>query len=108
MPNASGRPCSGLGAPLARLTIEDLKTPDVVFQIGVAPRRIDILTSIAGVEFDEPWLHRKIIELEGLMFAERVTCGVGGSGRQIGYRACRVGPRLAGRRRAPRRVSRHF
>ena len=68
MPNASGRPCSDLGAPLARLTIEDLKTPDVVFEIGVAPRRIDILTSIDGVEFDEAWLHRKIIELEGLMF----------------------------------------
>jgi hypothetical protein len=34
------------GAPLARLTIEDLKTPDLVFQIGVAPRRINILTSI--------------------------------------------------------------
>jgi hypothetical protein len=57
------------GAPLARLTIEDLKTPDLVFQIGVAPRRIDILTSIDGVEFDEAWPHRKIIALEGLAFA---------------------------------------
>ena len=34
------------GLPLARLTIEDLKMPDLVFQIDVAPRRIDILTSI--------------------------------------------------------------
>ena len=57
------------GLPLARLTIEDLKMPDLVFQIGVAPRRIDILTSIDGVEFDEAWPHRKTIELEGLTFA---------------------------------------
>ena len=30
-------------------------TPDIVFQIGLPPRRIDLLTSIANVEFDEAW-----------------------------------------------------
>ena len=54
------------GAPLLDLTLEDLKTPDVVFQIGVAPRRIDLLTSIAGVGFDEAWPERKVIEVDGL------------------------------------------
>jgi hypothetical protein len=43
------------GAPLHDLTIADLANPDVVFQIGVPPRRIDILTSITGVKFDEAW-----------------------------------------------------
>ncbi|MDH3601571.1 MAG: hypothetical protein OEU26_18315 [Candidatus Tectomicrobia bacterium] len=57
------------GAPLADLTLDDLKTPDTVFQIGVAPRRIDILTSIDGVEFDEAWPQRRIIEVEGQTFA---------------------------------------
>lgn len=57
------------GAPLAELTLDDLKTPDTVFQIGVAPRRIDILTSIDGVEFDEAWPQRMIIEVEGQTFA---------------------------------------
>src|SRR5438270_974135 len=57
------------GAPLSELTPDDLKTPDLVFQIGVAPRRIDLLTSIDGVHFDEAWPQRKIIEVEGLRFA---------------------------------------
>jgi len=54
------------GAPLSGLTIYDLKTPGIVFQVGVAPRRIDILTSIDGVEFDTAWEHRKEVEIERL------------------------------------------
>jgi hypothetical protein len=46
------------GAPLQDLTHDDLAQPDVVFQIGVAPRRIDILTSITGVTFGEAWAGR--------------------------------------------------
>jgi hypothetical protein len=57
------------GAALADLTLDDLKTPDTVFQIGVAPRRIDILTSIDGVEFDAAWSQRQIIEVEGQTFS---------------------------------------
>jgi len=41
------------GAPLHDLQIEDLHKPGNVFQIGVAPRRIDILTKISGVDFFE-------------------------------------------------------
>lgn len=50
-------------APLSRLTAADLTEPDVVFQIGVAPNRIDILTSVDGVDFDEAWADRKTVEL---------------------------------------------
>jgi hypothetical protein len=57
------------GPPLSDLTLDDLKTPDTAFQIGVAPRRIDILTSIDGVEFAEAWPHRLLIEVEGQTFA---------------------------------------
>src|SRR5215475_9924492 len=39
------------GAPLHDLTQADLAAPGLVFQIGVAPLRIDIMTSIDGVEF---------------------------------------------------------
>ena len=53
------------GAPLNDLTVEDLSTADVVFQIGVVPRRIDILTSIAGVSFEEAWTNRSLVTLEG-------------------------------------------
>ena len=46
------------GAPLSSLTEEDLSTPGVVFQIGVEPNRIDILTEITGVRFDDAWPRR--------------------------------------------------
>lgn len=54
------------GAPLAGVTERDLVTPGTVFQIGVAPNRIDVLTSIDGVDFDEAWLARRIVHIEGL------------------------------------------
>jgi hypothetical protein len=54
------------GASLFDLTIDDLKKPDTVFQMGIEPQRIDILTSIEGVEFDEAWDERQHVEIEGL------------------------------------------
>ena len=38
------------GAPLREISEEDFDHPDMVVQIGVAPRRIDLLTRIDGVE----------------------------------------------------------
>lgn len=54
------------GAPLHELTMADLQTPDVVFQIGVAPSRIDILTSLSGVGFEEAWPSRVTVPISGL------------------------------------------
>ncbi len=54
------------GAPLSQLTLEDLQRPDLIFQIGVAPRRIDVLTSIEGVTFEEAWPARLEVEINGL------------------------------------------
>lgn len=54
------------GAPLQGMSTEDLTTPGMVFQIGVAPCRIDLMTSIDGVEFDAAWPHRISIAVEGL------------------------------------------
>jgi hypothetical protein len=48
------------GAPLTDLTVEDLTREGTVFQIGVPPARIDILTSITGVAFDEAWPRRLV------------------------------------------------
>ncbi len=45
-------------APMRNLSPEDFMTPDVVYQIGVAPFRIDFLTTIDGVAFDDAWKHR--------------------------------------------------
>lgn len=46
------------GAALFDLGIDDLSKPDTVFQIGLPPSRIDILSSISGVEFDDAWDRR--------------------------------------------------
>lgn len=43
------------GAPLHDLSDADLAVPGVVFQIGVPPLRIDVLTAIDGVTFKEAW-----------------------------------------------------
>ena len=43
------------GAPLLDLTIDDLSKADTVFQIGLPPSRIDILSGISGVTFDDAW-----------------------------------------------------
>jgi len=46
------------GAPLHDLTEQDLSTPGLIFQVGVEPVRIDVLTVIEGVQFDEAWSER--------------------------------------------------
>jgi hypothetical protein len=43
------------GAPLSDLQEAELMEPNLVYQIGVEPRRIDILTSLTGLSFDEAW-----------------------------------------------------
>lgn len=54
------------GAPLDAITEADLSAPDVVFQIGVVPNRIDILTSIEAVDFDSAWANRTSIRVMGV------------------------------------------
>lgn len=55
------------GAPLSQVDEHDFSDPDVVFQIGIAPRRIDLLTSISGVlDFERAWIDRVVIEIEGI------------------------------------------
>jgi hypothetical protein len=46
------------GAPLHDLHVDDLCTPDIVFQMGLPPRRIDVLTTISGVDFTDSWPNR--------------------------------------------------
>ena len=60
------RVLADFGAPLHDLTVDDLATPGMVFQIGVEPSRIDILTAITGVAFDNAWENRLFIELDDI------------------------------------------
>ena len=52
------------GAPLTQITPATFAAEGVVFQIGVAPRRIDILTSIDGVSFKKAYSAREVFKIE--------------------------------------------
>jgi hypothetical protein len=54
------------GAPATELSPEDFTSTDLVVQFGVEPCRIDLLTGISGVEFEEAWHSRVSIELDDL------------------------------------------
>ena len=56
------------GAPVDALNLSqaDLEKPGVVFQIGLPPRRIDLLTEISGIEFAEAWTTRVMQVVDGL------------------------------------------
>lgn len=62
LPRATGD--LDIWVPLHDLTEEDLVRPGTVFQIGVVPNRIDILTEISGVTFDEAWTKRESFDVE--------------------------------------------
>ena len=54
------------GAPLQDLSVNDLAGPGLIFQIGVAPVRIDVITSIDGVDFSSAWSDRVQAKLGGI------------------------------------------
>lgn len=43
------------GAPLTQVTVDDFSVPGITFQMGVDPNRIDVLTQISSVTFEEAW-----------------------------------------------------
>jgi hypothetical protein len=54
------------GAPLHNLTKEDLQKDGTIFQIGVAPRRIDIITAASGLQFEETYGRSLSVNIEGI------------------------------------------
>lgn len=46
------------GAPLTNVNESEFAQPGVVYQIGVPPGRIDILTELTGLTFGEAWADR--------------------------------------------------
>lgn len=57
--------CFGAPVDEHRLSVEDLTRTGTVYQVGLPPRRIDLLTEISGVSFDEAWQTRMEVEIEG-------------------------------------------
>jgi len=54
------------GAPLHNITQEDLQADGTVFQIGVAPRRIDIITAASGLNFEEAFRRSIAVDIDGI------------------------------------------
>ena len=48
------------------ISSEDFLQEDQVIQLGIAPNRIDLLTFLSGVEFQEAWATRVQGEIAGL------------------------------------------
>jgi len=75
------RALAAFGAPVEHISVEDFETEGTVYQIGVAPVRIDILTSIDGVSFDEITIEKQdiggivvpVIDLDSLIKNKRST-----------------------------------
>lgn len=63
------RALATFGAPLHDLNVDDLATTGTIFQIGIAPNRIDIVTSIDAVSFDEAWPRRLQRTYDGVPIA---------------------------------------
>jgi hypothetical protein len=62
------RALARFGAPLRAHGVEptDFASPDAIYQLGLPPTRIDILTRIDGVTFDEAWPERIEAEIGGI------------------------------------------
>lgn len=91
------------GAPIRDLSVDELAAPGIVFQMGAAPYRIDILTEISGVDFASAWTRRvtgrigdepcPVIGIEDLICNKRAT------GRPKDVLDAEVLEALAGRQR---------
>jgi hypothetical protein len=77
----------GFGAPIDShgVTQRDFEETGTVYQIGLPPRRIDLLTEITGVTFEEAWDSRIEAQLAGRSVAV------------IGYAALLQNKRATGR-----------
>jgi hypothetical protein len=61
------RALTAFGAPLHAhgVGVDDFERRGTVYQLGLPPLRIDVLTSISGLDFDEAWASRMHVVLEG-------------------------------------------
>ncbi len=54
------------GAPLDDVSVDDFTNEDLIFQIGVVPRRIDVITAIDGVSFADAWPKRVELDISDM------------------------------------------
>jgi predicted nucleotidyltransferase len=54
------------GMPLDRVSEDVFLQPDKIIRMGVPPVRIEVLTGISGVDFNECFKQREVIESDGI------------------------------------------
>lgn len=54
------------GAPLQGLTADDFTHQGYFYQMGKPPLRVDIMMSLQGIEFDEAWRNREVVQVDDL------------------------------------------
>jgi hypothetical protein len=57
---------ASFGAPINEIREDEFSQPGLIFQIGVVPRRIDIITKIDAVEFQEADLDKIFVDIDDL------------------------------------------
>ena len=60
------RALRNFGTPLHNLTKKDLEEDGTIFQIGVAPRRIDIITEATGLKFEHTYQNSVLVNIDGI------------------------------------------
>jgi hypothetical protein len=53
------------GAPTRDIRPSDFTEPETFFQIGIEPVRIDIMTSVPGLDFAAAWERKAIVDFGG-------------------------------------------
>jgi hypothetical protein len=71
------------GAPLEGVTKEDLSNKELIYQIGVAPNRLDVMMHVPGLEFSKAWERKEestyggeiihILHIDDLIHAKKTT-----------------------------------
>lgn len=54
------------GAPRHGLTTADLEAEGTIYQVGVPPNRVDVITLVEGVQFADAWRDRTEVDIDGL------------------------------------------
>ena len=57
---------SKFGAPVSGLSEDDFTSSYMIVEFGVEPCRIDFLTGIDGVAFDDAWADKVGVKVDGL------------------------------------------
>lgn len=77
------RALTRFGAPVLDVTVGNLLDPELIYQVGVEPVRVDIMCSISGLEFEAAWAHRdslkygdvtvSVLSLEDTILTKKAT-----------------------------------